>query len=148
MEIKYGNSLEFEKESGKNSENSDTAKLKKDSEGNTVIRSVFRFAISQSHQISTIIYGEICPVLNIGLKGIGVSVSKDLGLRVDDEIEGIILDIDENMFNVTGHVVHLSREGTKILCGIELISPDGKCLEKLAELIKQSKNELFTRQES
>ncbi len=144
MEIKYGHGLEFDADDlGAQSEDSVDAPNKVDAL-TQIIRHGFRAPVGASHKISLTIGKKTYAVFNLGACGVGIYLNTLDELHSEQKIKGLKIDFAGKVFIVDGRVVHVSKDESHVLCGIELTSVDSECEQELLNHLKACKNSLFS----
>ncbi len=144
MEIKYGHGLEFDAgDLGEQNEDSLDAPNKVDSL-NQIIRHGFRAPVGASHKISLSIGKKKYAVFNLGACGVGIYLNDFDELHSEQKLKGLQIDFAGKILNVDGRVVHISKDESHVLCGIELTSIDSECEQELLNHLRACKNSLFS----
>ena len=144
MEIKYGESLEFDEDSGQQNGVSSPLPLDKEEALRQIIRHGFRAPGGGSPQISLIIDGNSYSVFNLSANGVGIYLNEPGQLEEQTRHQGMTLVIGEQSFIVDGTIVHLSNDGAHDLCGVDLTSMTPECQDAILNYLQKSKNSLFS----
>ena len=109
-----------------------------------IIRHHFRVTVQKSDKISIKVNGVEYEIVDMGLQGIGISLTpEDIFLTVEDFLD-IELNIDGIIHKLEGKIVHISPQEPEVfLCGIEFIKLDKKTKQKLIDYIKNYRSHVL-----
>ncbi len=142
MEIKYGESLEFDIDGGEQGERSSLS-LEKEEALRQIIRHGFRAPVGMSQHITLTIAGNSYAVFNLSGSGVGIYLNAPGQFEEQTQLLGMSLSFDGQSFVVDGTIVHLSSDGAHNLCGIEWKSLSSEGQDAILDFLKKSRNALF-----
>ncbi len=143
MEIKYGESLEFDVDGDKQGGTSSLS-LEKEEALRQIIRHGFRAPVGVSQKMTLTIAGNVYAVFNLSVNGVGIYLNEPGQIEVQVQPQEMTLEIGGQSFKVKGAIVHLSNDGVHNLCGVELTSIPRKCQDAIVSYLEKSKNVLFS----
>lgn len=109
-----------------------------------ISRQCFREPIAPEEEITARLNGQNFRVIDIGSRGIGISLSSRDDLTLGQELD-ITITLDEQLIRMRGKIVHISQkpEEGKYHCGIEFADLADETKKQLEEFIQKHHAELF-----
>jgi len=91
-------------------------------------RKSFRFPMSGRHEVRAVVDGEPFPLLDLGSHGIAIQLDDADRFVRGETIAHVVLIIGDDKIETKGKVVHITRTGETIACGIVLkgMNPDAE----------------------
>lgn len=144
MEIKYGESLEFEGDGDQQSEGTSSLSLEKEEALRQIIRHGFRAPVGVSEKMTLTIAGNSYAIFNLSVNGVGIYLNEPGQLEAQNQGQEMTLAFGKQSFVVQGKIVHVSNDGAHNLCGVELTSIPQECQAAILSFLQKSKNTLFS----
>jgi c-di-GMP-binding flagellar brake protein YcgR len=109
-----------------------------------ISRQSFREPIAPEEEITARLSGQNFRVIDIGSRGIGISLSSRDELTQGQEFD-ITITLDEKLIRIRGKIVHISQEPEEgnYRCGIEFVDLAEETKKQLEEFIQKHHAELF-----
>ena len=143
MEIKYGHGLIFEVEGDAGQKKEISTGVKEEQALKDIVRDQFRTPVGPTEKISVTIDDRTYTVFNLGAKGVGMYL-RELGAIEDQTvIKGMSINFGDKQFKVDGRVVHISKDESLYLCGIELSNMDPECEKEILTYLDKGRHALF-----
>lgn len=143
MEIKYGESLEFDVDGGQEGVTTPLP-LEKEEALRQIIRHGFRAPVGGSQKLTLTIAGNSYAIFNLSVHGVGIYLNEPGQLEAQTLQRGMTLVLGEQSFVVDGTLVHFSSDGAHDLCGVELTKMTQECRDAILSYLQKSKNSLFS----